>query len=429
MNVIIEIAVSLLELFIVLFFFRQTLKPRNIGRSVKLYVIVGVAAIHTARSFNPFGTYINFGITLLLWSLLIIFLFDDSLAKKIVIMLIYFATVIMCDSLSRLVTAFILNIPYNTQGAVGMQRYIFNAINICLHFALLAVFSLFIKKNTLSLPIRYWIMLLFFPIFGLFIIVCTDYLLILANVRNIKYIVLLLVIVIGLLYFNVTVFEFIDSYSAKLQLKTAEELIRKQEENYRLLEMNEQDLRLLRHNISKHMSIMQNMLESNNISEPQEFMRSLKSLSALPLGIVYTNDITLDSILNVGCKKATSLGIQYIVKANNITAPINISPADKSTILCNAIDNATEAASKVDEKFIVIDISANKNHIKICMENSSLPINISNNSVFTTKKDTRNHGFGINSIKRSLSKYNGHLDISYDNGITKYVILFDNPKK
>lgn len=112
--------------------------------------------------------------------------------------------------------------------------------------------------------------------------------------RNVKYIVLLIVIVVGLLYFNIAVFEFIDNYSAKLQLKTAEELIKMQEENYRLLEMNEKDLRALRHNISKHMSIMQNMLERNNISETQEFMHSLKSLSALPLGIVYTNDITLD---------------------------------------------------------------------------------------------------------------------------------------
>ena len=422
-------AVALLELFVVMFFFKQTLEPRNISKYFKLAVVAGVAIIHITRSFIPFSTYINFGITLILWSLLIIFLFNDSFAKKITVILIYFAAVIMCDSLSRLITAFILNIPYNTLGAIGIQRYIFNAINICLHFAILAVFSLFIKKRSLSLPIRYWIMLLMFPLFGLFIIICTDYLLILANVRNVKYIVLLIVIVVGLLYFNIAVFEFIDNYSAKLQLKTAEELIKMQEENYRLLEMNEKDLRALRHNISKHMSIMQNMLERNNISETQEFMHSLKSLSALPLGIVYTNDITLDSILNVGCKKATALNIQYIVKSNNITEPINISPADKSTILCNAIDNAIEATSKTDEKFIVIDISANKNNIKICIENSSLPIITRNNIIFTTKNDTKNHGFGINSIKRSLSKYNGNLDISYNSGIVKCTILLDNPQK
>ena len=84
---------------------------------------------------------------------------------------------------------------------------------------------------------------------------------------------------------------------------------------------------------------------SRGVIDRIQFIKSLKGLSELPLSVIYTNDITLDSILNVECKKATLAHIQYSVKVQNITEPLNISPADKSTILCNVIDNAIEASS------------------------------------------------------------------------------------
>lgn len=188
-------------------------------------------------------------------------------------------------------------------------------------------------------------MLLLFPLFSLFIVICTDALILLANIHSIKYIILLLIIVLGLLYFNTVVFEFIDSYSSKLQLEAAQELIAAQEENYRLLENNETTLRILQHNINKHMEIMDNIV-SNDMPAAKEFAQSLKDLTAIPLGIVYTNDTVLDAILNLECKKAAASKIQYTVKVNRITEPLNIIAADKSTILSNAIDNAIEACYK-----------------------------------------------------------------------------------
>ncbi|HBB28497.1 MAG TPA: ATP-binding protein, partial [Clostridiales bacterium] len=37
------------------------------------------------------------------------------------------------------------------------------------------------------------------------------------------------------------------------------------------------------------------------------------------------------------------------------------------------------------------------------------------NDIFiTTKKDENNHGFGLNSVQNAIKKYNGLLDITYD---------------
>ena len=376
MSICIEIINSIFEIFIVLFFFKQTLSLKTQKPLVKYSAIIIVSIIHIVRSFAYIPTYINLGITFVLWSIFLILLFDGSHIRKIIMISIYFVIFIICDILTRFITASILNVQYNTLSTIGLQRYLGMAINLLLNFVMMYSVSLFISRKQASMPPKYWIMLLLFPIFSLFIIISTDILMVLANIHDIKYISLLVIIIFGLLYFNTVVFEFIDSYSSKLQLKAAEELIAKQEENYKLLANNETMLRTLNHNINKHMTIMQNMIDNHYISEPQEFIQSLKSLSALPLGITYTNDITFDSILNIECKKAVAANIKYTVKVNRIVEPLNILAADKSTILCNAIDNAIEACCKVREKFIIIDIASDKQHIKIQIENSSLPITI-----------------------------------------------------
>lgn len=426
MGIIIEIINALFEVFIVLFFFKQTLSTKEQTKFVRCITISAITTMHVFRSFAMFPTYINFLITFILWSVLIIVLFNGTLIRKTVIMLVYFVVLIICDILARYIVNSILGIAYNTLGTTGLQRYIGMAINLLLSFFIIYSVSLFVRRKQTTVPFKYWIMLLLFPVFSLFIIISTDILIVLANINEITYIFILLAIVAGLLYFNTIVFEFIDSYSSKIQLEAAKKIIAKQEENYRLLEGNEATLRVLNHDIKKHMAIMQNMIDNHYVLETREFIKSLKGLSELPLSVIYTNDITLDSILNVECKKATLAHIQYSVKVQNITEPLNISPADKSTILCNVIDNAIEASSNMKDGFIVIDISSDKQYIKIYIENSSTPIHIKNGTIATTKKNNLFHGLGMKSIKQAIKKYNGHFNISYNDGIVATTILLEN---
>ena len=66
---------------------------------------------------------------------------------------------------------------------------------------------------------------------------------------------------------------------------------------------------------------------------------------------------------------------------------------------------------------------------KLIIENNNLPIKTKNNIILTTKKNATFHGLGLKSIKLAIKKYNGHLSISYKNGITTLIILMDNPQK
>ncbi len=426
MDMIIEIANSLIEVMIVLFFFGRMLNPKQRGLKQGL-ILAGVTAVHIIRSFIFVPIYVNMVLTLSLWMVLLIFLYDDTLFKKLVVLFIYIVVALLSDILYRLILSYALNIDYAIDPLAGIQRYTAMIVNNFLCFAIYAVISMFSKNKRNNLTNKYRIMMLLFPVFSLFIVISTDLFLVISKTHEIKYLIMFFLIVCGLIYFNIMVFEFIDTYSAKLELDVAQKLIKQQSDSYKMLEVNESELRQLKHNIKEHMETMKELLRNNSAGGSDEFLNSLNKLSSSVTGVSYTADSTLDAVLNAESRKAAEQNIKYVVKTHRLNAPVNIEAVDKSIILGNAIDNAIEACQHLDEKFVVIDIAADYSRIKIRIENSSMPIDVKA-GFKTSKKDSVNHGFGIKSIKNSLRKYNGIYDLTYDDGITVCQILMDNPK-
>lgn len=428
MRAFIEITNCVIELLIALFFFKQMLSVRPLSNLSKFTTIFGVLCVHILRSFIPIPVYLNFTVSGVLLGTYVIVLFKDMWLKKLGVFLLYFTVITTTDILCRTILSIMTNTASSFASYTDMQRYIGMTLFSIVSLSLLSFISAFAKKRLQNVDFKYWIIMLLFPLFSLFIVICCDIFIVLSGASNIYYILLLTIIIIGLLYFNTTVFEFIESYSAKIQLKNAKELIKYQQQNYELLEINEKELRKLRHDIHSHIEVMRSMLDNHLISESSQLAESLQILSAFPTSITYTNDSSLDSILNIESKKATEQHIKFSVTTHNMFSPIRIDPIDKINILCNALNNAIESCSNVEDKFILVDIASDEKTIKIRVENSSLPLKTSGNVLLTTKKDSINHGFGIESIRSSLKKYDGILSITHTNGITKYSIVADNSK-
>ena len=233
--VVIEIVNSAIELFTALIFFRQMLDPQQIKRTTMFAIVSIVLLIHIGRSFLALNTYLNLVITFILWSILITLLFDGVGIKKFTVMLIYFFVAIVADTLGRYIIALVLHTANSYTSPKGIERYVGMTIMCILTFSLLSIIAVFsnIKKKTISL--KYWVMIMLFPLFSLFIVVTADKFIVMSRTNDINCFILLLITIVGLIYFNIMVFEFIDSYSTKMQLESARQLIRQQEENYHLL--------------------------------------------------------------------------------------------------------------------------------------------------------------------------------------------------
>ena len=87
--------------------------------------------------------------------------------------------------------------------------------------------------------------------------------------------------------------------------------------------------------------------------------------------------------------------------------------ADICTIFGNALDNAIESVSLIDDpekRLIHLSLSQKKNFVLIQINNyCEGTITMKNGYPVTTKADKRNHGFGLKSIRYTIEKYHGTL--------------------
>ncbi len=87
--------------------------------------------------------------------------------------------------------------------------------------------------------------------------------------------------------------------------------------------------------------------------------------------------------------------------------------ADICTIFGNALDNAIESVSLIDDpekRLIHLSLSQKKNFVLIQINNyCEGTITMKNGYPVTTKADKGNHGFGLKSIRYTVEKYHGTL--------------------
>jgi signal transduction histidine kinase len=88
--------------------------------------------------------------------------------------------------------------------------------------------------------------------------------------------------------------------------------------------------------------------------------------------------------------------------------------ADICTIFGNALDNAIESVTLIDDpekRLIHLSLSQKKNFILIQINNyCENAITMKNGYPVTTKADKGNHGFGLKSIRYTVEKYHGTLN-------------------
>ena len=101
--------------------------------------------------------------------------------------------------------------------------------------------------------------------------------------------------------------------------------------------------------------------------------------------------------------------------------------ADICTIFGNALDNAIESVSLIDDpekRLIHLALSQKKNFVLIQISNyCENTITMKNGYPVTTKADKGNHGFGLKSIRYTVEKYHGTLNFALNDNWFELKIL------
>ena len=101
---------------------------------------------------------------------------------------------------------------------------------------------------------------------------------------------------------------------------------------------------------------------------------------------------------------------------------------DLTSLFCNLLDNAYEAANNIPASYI--EITACKREktpftvitvVNSCRTN---PFSEQNNKLATGKPDKSKHGFGIKSIQKVVKKYHGYMQMYYhEDTLTVHTII------
>lgn len=418
MNHIFEIATCVIELLIFYFYFKGVLgKKEGIGNWFPISFVIAMG-VHVARSYCylPFGW--NVGITVLLFLLLSFTVFDGSYGRKVFFVAVQTIAMLGAEILTATLLSAVFPIEYDD---MFTMRY----AGMLMTISLLFLFDIYIiylaKKKYRQLPLRYNILLIICPVISVFLLLLLDFYI--AQAQH-NYYIAVFGAVLGLGYLNIMVFHFFDYYEKSLQVASMDAMLKANETNYVLLEENERELHILRHDIMKHVHQMKEMLSQQDNQEAKQYMAELDQIVSEGVGISRTGNLTLDTVLNIGKKKASAKGILMDTKLH-LLSDIKISSVDLTGVLHNVIDNAIEACDHLERKYILVSVVTEEDRLKITVENTAQEVRIENNTLKSTK-GVSGHGYGLVSVRKTLESYQGHMSLEYNGGIFTCRILMNN---
>ena len=94
-------------------------------------------------------------------------------------------------------------------------------------------------------------------------------------------------------------------------------------------------------------------------------------------------------------------------------------------LLENLFDNAIEASGQSEGKRKILLSIKNVNEtfiLKMWNNSNKLPI-MKGEKFLTDKKEVKGHGWGIESVKYTVKKYNGEIEFKYDDDFFEVIII------
>lgn len=184
------------------------------------------------------------------------------------------------------------------------------------------------------------------------------------------------------------------------------------------LKKNEEKVRRFRHDARAHIIALQKYLDEGNIEKMQEYLACMKKQVDIDEAKKYTCNMAVDAVINDQTKVMKDKNIKFQFEGCPKIRE-EISDYDLCTIFYNILKNAVEGCEKLesDEKSIDVEVANSGEQLLVKVENDTIMKDkIIDSDMFTTKKDIKNHGFGIKSVRAVVNKYNGFYSNKIENG-------------
>lgn len=189
--------------------------------------------------------------------------------------------------------------------------------------------------------------------------------------------------------------------------------------HYNEVENIYKQMRGWKHDYHNHIQIMKAYLELNKYDDMEKYLNELERDLTNIDTLVKTGNVMVDAILNSKLSLAVNQGINIKAKAT-VPKNLQVSDIDLCVIIGNLMDNAMEAAVKIENeqgRFIRVYIREMKEQLYISITNSAGG-EIKKTSIgYISTKLAKNHGFGLKRVDGIVAKYNGFINRQSEEGV------------
>lgn len=349
--------------------------------------------------------------------------------KCLFISLLYWLLLIGFDSLALSIVGFINHIQ-DISKLLDNNFFRLELIIISKSLLILLIPLIKIIKLDISIPKKDYIYLNI-PILTniISIIVIFGYILndkSIESKENIAMLIISLVILFSNISLVIIIRRIINDTQIKAEHEITKEKMNAQYKYYLNLKESQEKVKRLYHDMNNHIICIQEIYGKHEFTD--KYINSINSQIKESITVFDTKSIILDIILHEKKSICNKNNIDFLVDINFSKCDF-IEITDICSIFSNMIDNAIEACDKIKNENINKEIKlrgsiVNNFFVIKCENTKTNKVTLKNNKIITDKKDLFLHGIGIDSIKSSVKKYNGNVEIRTDkNKFTMIIII------
>lgn len=162
----------------------------------------------------------------------------------------------------------------------------------------------------------------------------------------------------------------------------------------------------VRHDMKNHLLCLDGLLREGKTDQALCYMETLTQAVERLGEYVRTGNDFADAIINEKRAGALAQGIAFTIEMA-LPAECRISPPDLCCVLSNVLDNAMEAATHADEKWIEARAFSRQGQLILVVQNSYR--SDGGRRLFTSRPG---RGYGLDNVRRVVAQYGGTMEVS-----------------
>ncbi len=223
---------------------------------------------------------------------------------------------------------------------------------------------------------------------------------------------------VGLLIANIVVFAVYDfvqrSNSEKLFLQTENERNRARIAYYEFITSQYEDRNILIHDIKRHLYSLEAVAKNSGNEAVVRYIDSIRDDFNLEQTNLFSGNRLLDVILNRYSLICRQNGIRFSAEIGNIPTGA-VSETDLTALFDNLLENAVEGTRSCADPFVRLTVQNSNDHflfLQIINSCNGSPV-FDKKGMPKSKKNGKQHGWGVKSIQKVIDKHDGELKFVY----------------